>query len=299
MSAVGVACIGSSIGGRPYGPGRSAFGSEGRFALLDIELAAECRDRPELETANGSFLFTHCLGGFPGREPGEEAQGDGFSLLVRQRRQGRLDRVELLADDDHLVGTGIPARLFHHGFQIGVVVARPDEVDDRVPGQPEEPAPERDTSRLVAGQGLQDLDEDELRQVLRVRRALDAAGDETMDRLVVVIEDQPECPGIPRPGFGHESLDRGVVDGHNDGLAASLGPDRIRNRSGRLTASRSPPRRNASSRNPAAAATPYPASRPDAKASFWWASDPAEILLPPSTLNRATTAPDGYVSPAA
>ncbi len=150
-----------------------------------------------------------------------------------------------------------------------MVVARPDEIDDSVPGQPEEPAPERDTSRLVARQGLQDLDEDELCQVLRVRRALDAAGDETMDRLVIVIEDQPERPGIPRPGFGHESLDRVVVDGHNDGLAASLGPDRVRNRSGTLTASRSPPRRNASSRNPAAATTPYPASNPDAKASFW------------------------------
>jgi hypothetical protein len=38
-----------------------------------------------------------------------------------------------------------------------------------------------------------------------------------------VIEDHPEGPLVSRAGFGHESLDRGVVDRHNDGVAASLG----------------------------------------------------------------------------
>ena len=105
-------------------------------------------------------------------------------------------------------------------------MSRPDEIDDGIPGQPEEPAPEGHAPRFVARQRLQDLDEDELRQVLRVRRALDAAGDEAIDRLVVMIEDHPECPLVTRTGFGHEPLDRGVVDRHNDGTRASLGVSR-------------------------------------------------------------------------
>jgi hypothetical protein len=38
-----------------------------------------------------------------------------------------------------------------------------------------------------------------------------------------MIEDHPEGPLVPRLGLGHESLDRDVVDGHNDGTGASLG----------------------------------------------------------------------------
>ena len=82
--------------------------------------------------------------------------------------------------------------------EVGVLVARPDVVDDRVPGQPEQPAPERDAPRLVARERLQGLDEDELRQVLRVARAVDAAGDVAIDRPVIVVEQAPEGLGSPR-----------------------------------------------------------------------------------------------------
>ena len=88
-----------------------------------------------------------------------------------------------------------------------MVVAATDVVDDCVPGQPEQPAPEGNAPLLISRQRFQGLDEDELRQVLRVRRAIDAAGDEAIDRLVVVIEDQPEGPGVPVPGIRHELLD--------------------------------------------------------------------------------------------
>src|SRR3954465_14386103 len=109
-----------------------------------------------------------------------------------------------------------------------MLVAGWDVIDDCIPGQPEEPAPEGNAPRLIARKRLQDLDEDVLRQVLRVRRALDAAGDEAVDRLVVVIEDHSERPGIPALSLDHETLDRSVVDRHNDGAPslvrfASLG----------------------------------------------------------------------------
>jgi hypothetical protein len=91
-------------------------------------------------------------------------------------------------------------------------------IDDRIPGQPEEPAPEGNATRLISRQRLQGLDEDELRQVLRVRRALDAAGDEAIDRVVLMIEDQSEGSRFPVAGLGHETLDRSVVGRHNDGM---------------------------------------------------------------------------------
>ena len=91
----------------------------------DVELSAKCRDRPELESSNGSFLLTHRVGGLAGGEPGEEPQRDGFTLLVRQLRERGPDRVELLANDRDLVGPDIPVRPFHHRFQFGVVVVVP------------------------------------------------------------------------------------------------------------------------------------------------------------------------------
>src|SRR5688500_4874846 len=107
-------------------------------------------------------------------------------------------------------------------IEIGMVMASPNVIDDRVPGQPEEPAPERDAPRLVARQGLQGLDEDELRQVLRVRRALDAAGDVAMDRQVVVVEQESEGPRVPRTGLSNQPLDSGLVERHNERPAATL-----------------------------------------------------------------------------
>ena len=74
-----------------------------------------------------------------------------------------------------------------------VLPARPDVIDDDIPGQPEQPAPEGDAPRLIARQRLQGLDEDELRQVLRVARAADAGGDVAIDRPVEVVEQGPEC----------------------------------------------------------------------------------------------------------
>src|SRR5207244_6323916 len=61
-----------------------------REALGDVdpELAAERRDRPELESPNRSFLLAHRDGGLAGREPCEEPQRDGVSLLVGERREG-------------------------------------------------------------------------------------------------------------------------------------------------------------------------------------------------------------------
>src|SRR4029453_13601216 len=95
---------------------------------------------------------------------------------------------------------------------------------------------------------------------------MDAAGDVALDRLVEVIKDHPEGPLVPRLGLGHESLDRDVVDGQNDGTAASLGRAGCRKRSGGATKTLFPPRRNVSPLTPPAAATRYPASSPDAKA---------------------------------
>ena len=90
-------------------------------------------------------------------------------------------------------------------------------------GQPEEPAPEGNTPRLVARRRLQGLDEDQLRQVLRVRRAMDTADDVAVDRRVVVIEQSTKRPRIPSLGVPHESLDSGVVECHNERTPAALG----------------------------------------------------------------------------
>ena len=89
-----------------------------------------------------------------------------------------------------------------------MIVASPYVIDDRIPGQPEQPAPERDAPRLIARERFQGLDEDELRQVLRVRRAVDAAGDVAIDRQVVMVEQEAERPGVPRPGLQDEPFDR-------------------------------------------------------------------------------------------
>ena len=137
--------------------------------------------------------------------------------------QGRPDRVDLLAGDRQLVRPGIGAGPVDRLGEVGVLVARPDEVDDGVPCQAEQPAPERDAPRLVARQGFQGLDEDQLRQVLRVARAANAAGDVSIDRQVVVVEQATEGPGIPRLGLPHQPLDRGVVEGHNERPGVALG----------------------------------------------------------------------------
>src|SRR5688500_16104770 len=108
-------------------------------------------------------------------------------------------------------------------IEIGMVMASPNVIDDRVPGQPEEPAPERDAPRLVARQSLQGLDEDELRQVFRIRRAVDTAGDIAVDREVEVVEQATEGPGVPVPSFPHQPLDRGIVEDHNESGGAALG----------------------------------------------------------------------------
>ena len=65
----------------------------------------------------------------------------------------------------------------------------------------------------VARQRFQGLDEDQLRQVLRVARAADAAGNEAIDRQVVMVEQSTEGPRVPRLCFSHQPLDRSVVEG--------------------------------------------------------------------------------------
>ena len=94
---------------------------------------------------------------------------------------------------------------------------RPDVIDHHVPGQPEEPAPEWDASLLVARERLQGLDEDGLRQVLRVARAANAGGDVAMDGLMEVVEEPAERLCVAGLRRGHELLDRGVVrTSHNE-----------------------------------------------------------------------------------
>ena len=133
-----------------------------------------------------------------------------------------------------------------------MVPTGPDVVDHNVPGQPEQPAPEWDAPRFVSRDRLQGLDEDELRQVLRVARAADAGGDVTVDRPVVVVEQQSECLRITGPSRFHEALNRLVVDRHNDPPTPVLGPDDyVAVLAGSGTSTRSPPRRNASASNPA------------------------------------------------
>ena len=202
-----------------------------------------------MEPADRPFLLAHHLGGFSRRQAGEEAQCDGVSLFVRQRRERGRDFVEFLARDRDLVWACIGAGLVTGRLEVDVVVPRPDVIDDRVPGQPEEPAPERDAPRLVARQGFQGLDEDELRQVLRVRRAVDAAGDIAGDRQVVVIEQESERPGITLSCLLNQPLDRGLVEGHNERPPTALGVVAIG------TTTESSPRRKVSRSKPAADAT--------------------------------------------
>ena len=59
--------------------------------VLHAELAPEGGDGAELESADRSFLLAHHLGRLAGRQAGEEAQRDGFSLVVGQGRQRDLD----------------------------------------------------------------------------------------------------------------------------------------------------------------------------------------------------------------
>src|SRR5437762_7261753 len=56
---------------------------------VDPELAAQGRDGPELETADGPLLLAHRIRGLPGGEPGKEPQRDCLSLLVGQGGQRR------------------------------------------------------------------------------------------------------------------------------------------------------------------------------------------------------------------
>src|SRR5436309_12609776 len=69
---------------------------------LDPELAAERRDRPELEAPNRSFLLAHRDGRLAGREPCEEPERDGVPLLVGECREGDAHRVDLLSYQEDL-----------------------------------------------------------------------------------------------------------------------------------------------------------------------------------------------------
>ena len=197
-------------------------------------------------------------------------------MVVGQRRQSGGHLVHLLADHGDLVRSRFRAGVGVGGVQVRVFVAGPDMIDDGVPGQPEEPAPERDAPRLVARQRLQGLDEDELRQVLRVRRAMDAAGDVAIDRQVVVVEQEPEGPGVAALRLLDEPLDRVVVKRHNERPARALG-------AGSGMCRPSDPRPNVRWSNPAAAAAAYPSSRAHANASARWASEPTVTAVPPSS----------------
>src|SRR6185369_1830482 len=84
-------------------------------------------------------------------------------------------------------------------------------IDDRVPGQPEQPAPEGNAPRLIARERFQGLDEDELRQVLRVARAADAAGDEPIDRPGIRIEDAAEGCRVATLCLSDEPIERFLV----------------------------------------------------------------------------------------
>ena len=124
--------------------------------------------------------------------PAKNRSSIGLTLFGRQAPERGGHAVHLLAEHRQLVRPAIAAGSFGDEVQRRVLPTRPDVVDDDVPGQPEEPAPEGDAPRLVARQRLQGLDEDELRQVLRVARAADAGGDVAIDRPVVVVEQGSE-----------------------------------------------------------------------------------------------------------
>ena len=140
------------------------------------------------------------------------------------RRSAMRDAVHLLAHQRQLVRPVLVVRLLDDDVERGVLAAGPDVVDHDVPGQPEEPAPEGDAPRLVARQGLQGLDEDELRQVLRVARAADAGRDVAIDRPVEVVEQGPEGFRVTLLRRPHEAFDRPVVERHNDPRVPVLGP---------------------------------------------------------------------------
>ncbi len=111
----------------------------------------------------------------------------------------------------------------HQEVERGQLATRSDVIDHDIPGQLEQPAPEGDAPRFVARERLQGLDEDELRQVLRVVRA-DTGGDVAVHRPVVHVEQGPECLGIPPLRGFHETLDRVVVECHNEQSSPVLGP---------------------------------------------------------------------------
>ena len=139
------------------------------------------------------------------------------------RRSACATLSNLLAERRQLIGPVVAGRLLDDHVEGRVLAAGPHMIDDHIPGQPEEPAPERDAPHLVARERLQGLDEDELRQVLRVARAADAGGDVAIDRPVVVVEELPECVRVPELRRSYEALDRLVVDRHNDPWTPVLG----------------------------------------------------------------------------
>ena len=79
--------IGSSISGSAGVSASIAVAR--RLRLIDPELAPQRGDRPELEPANRPFLLAHHLRRLAGGQAGEEAQRDGVSLFVGQRRERR------------------------------------------------------------------------------------------------------------------------------------------------------------------------------------------------------------------
>src|SRR5688572_21953303 len=132
----------SSIVRDPRPVGSADLRSKGERLVVDVEMAPQRTDRPELETPNGSFLLAHRLGRLAGREAGEEPERDDLALLFGQLAERGRHRVKILANDRDLVRTCVSVRALRDHLQVGVLVAGPDVIDDRVPGQPEQPAPE-------------------------------------------------------------------------------------------------------------------------------------------------------------
>jgi len=62
--------------------------------------------------------------------------------------------------DRQVVRSVVRVRPLGDEVERGVLATGADMVDDDVPGQPEQPAPEGDAPRLVSRQRLQGLDED-------------------------------------------------------------------------------------------------------------------------------------------
>ena len=135
-------------------------------------------------------------------------------LIVRKGAERRAHRPDLLVRHRDGLGPRPAGRPLGQPVEVRVLTPGPEVVDDRVPGQPKEPAPKGDPAGL---------DEDDLGQVLRVARMVDTAGDVPVDRLVVVVEQATERIRVPISGLLNEPLDRGVVDGHNEEVPAPLG----------------------------------------------------------------------------